>query len=539
MNVRLPVGASASLRWALVAAGAAALLAFVWILVPPLVNSDSAAVVLLADELVKSGRWLSPDWFYVSDSLMLDGSVHAARVGVWLFGATVDAARFSIAAGVLLALLAGCWLGEVLSARRSHALIAVSALLLGPSLIHQDLIIELPTTFQIALVLSLLACAIRFGVQGRTWWYLWPACSMIVLLACSAPKKAMVYALLPVIGGVVSQWIPVRDGAAAGDGRHRRLWSLLASSVLAWVVGYWMHSQLKHGLVVNTSYAQMSFVPEPGHVLHNLGTIGSLAWKFAGAGGGAVAAIAAMLAIACWAWLAVAPVATRRPWQALRGARGFAYGFAMAGTLAIFAYLLLYEQIRLYYGIYYALVTAAPLFLLAAGDRGDAGALRARASFAALACLLMLGIATTAMACIKFPADYFGISKNQRSTSAERAQAVDWLVANGFGRGFADYWDANAMTLVSGGKLQVGSFHFLPRRSRTSRHAWLSSTERTNFVPGREDWFIAVNARRRALKPTAACLPADRVVEVASYRIYLYSRPKPGCLAPPVKPRRG
>ena len=95
------------------------------------------------------------------------------------------------------------------------------------------------------------------------------------------------------------------------------------------------------------------------------------------------------------------------------------------------------------------------------------------------------------------------------------------------------------MTLVSGGKLQVGSFHFLPRRSRTSRHAWLSSTERTNFVPGREDWFIAVNARRRALKPTAACLPADRVVEVASYRIYLYSRPKPGCLAPPVKPRRG
>lgn len=532
----LSMRASETLRWALVAGALAIFAAFVCILVPPLVNSDSAAVVLLANELVKSGHWLSPDWYYVSDSLMLDGSVHAARIGVLLFGATVDAARFTIAVGAVLALLAGCWLGDTLSAKRSHALIAVSALLLGPSLIYQDLVMELPTTFQIALVLSLLACAIRFGVQGRAWWYLWPACSMILLLACSAPKKALVYALIPMIGGIASQWIATRDRDGANN---RRLWGLLALSVLAWASGDWLHSQLKQGLVVNTSYARMSFVPEPEHVLHNLDTIGSLTWKFAGAGSGAVAAIAAMLAIACWAWLAVAPVATRRPWQALRGARGFAYGFAMAGTLAIFAYLLLYEQIRLYYGIYYALVTAAPLFLLAAGDRGDAGALRARASFAALACLLMLGIATTAMACIKFPADYFGISKNQRSTSAERAQAVDWLVANGFGRGFADYWDANAMTLVSGGKLQVGSFHFLPRRSRTSRHAWLSSTERTNFVPGREDWFIAVNARRRALKPTAACLPADRVVEVVSYRIYLYSRPKPGCLAPPVKPRRG
>lgn len=532
--------ASAALRWALVAAGAAALAAFVWMLVPPLVNSDSAAVVLLANELVKSGRWLSPDWYYVSDSLMLDGSVHAARLGVWLFGATVDAARFTIAVGIVLVLLAGCWLGDTLSAKRSHALVAVSALLLGPSLIYQDLIIELPSTFQIALVLSLLACAIRFVVQGRAWWYLWLACSMILLLSCSAPKKAMVYALLPVASGVASQWIPVRDGDATGGGRHRRLWSLLALAALAWVVGDWAHSQLKQGLVVNTSYARMSFVPDPGHVLHNLGTIGTLAWKFAGGGGSVLAAIMATLAIACWAWLVAAPFATRTPWQALRGAHGFAYSFAMGGGLAILAYLLLYEQIRLYYGIYYLLVTAAPLFLLAAGDREDAiGDLHARASFGAVACLLVLGVATTVTACIGFPADYFGFSKKQSSTSGERMQAVEWLTKNGYRRGFGDYWDANSMTLVSGGEMQVGWLHISRAKNRTNRLAWLSSADRANFVPGREKWFIAINARRPAVKPIATCMPADRMVTVASYRIYLYSEPKPGCLAPPVKPHRG
>lgn len=539
MNARLPTDASAVLRWSPVAVAAAILVAWVWMLVPPLVNSDSAAVVLLAQELVKSGRWLSPDWYYVSDTFMLEGRVQAAQLGVLLYGPTVEAARFTIAVGAAMSLFAGYWLGRTLSATKADAWIASSALLLGPSLIWQDLILGLPTTFQLALVLALLACAIRYCLQKGAGWHLVLAGIVLALMALSTPKKALVYMLFPVFAGIGPQLILLRgDAARAGD--RRRMRRLLALSALAWGIGWWVHSQLKQGLIVNTNYARLSFVPEPGHVLDNLGTIGALAWRFAGGGGSVFAAIAAALAIACWSWLVVAPVATRRPWLALRGERGFAYCFAMGGSLAVFAYLLLYEQIRMYYGIYYGAVTASPLFFLAAGAAsGEDGRTRAWISRGALASLLCLGIATTAMACAKFPADYFGIGKNQRSTSAEREQAVDWLEANGFRRGFADYWDANAMTLVSKGALQVGSFHFLPRRDRTGRHAWLSTVGRTNYEPVREKWFIAVNARRRALKPTTDCLPADRMVTVSSYRIYLYSQPKPGCLAPPIKPRRG
>ena len=539
MNVRLPVGASASLRWALVAAGAAALLAFVWILVPPLVNSDSAAVVLLADELVKSGRWLSPDWFYVSDSLMFDGSVHAAKIGVLLFGATTDAARFTAGIGALLASLAGYWLARTLSASRADAWIASFALLLGPSLIYQDLMIGLPATFQVALVLALLACAIRFCLQNGSAWHLALACSLALLLSFSVPKKALVYVLLPIIGGIASQWILCRNGGGTAND-SRRSWCLLALSLAAWAIGDWMHSRFLQGLVVSTRYARMSIVPEPGHVLHNLETILALGWKFAGGENGLFAGVLAALAIAGWACLVAAPIASRESRRSMRGARGFAYCFALAGTLAIFAYLLLYEQIRIYYGIYYAMATIPPLFALAAGNSREAHkALHARVARGTLAGLLVLGIATTAMACMKFPEGYFGISKNQRSTSAEREQAVDWLVANGIRHGFADYWDANAMTLVSGGEVQVGSFHVLPRKGRTSRHAWLSTRERTNYVPGRGQWFIAINARRRALKLTTECLPASRVATIASYRIYVYDRPMPGCLAAPVSPRRG
>jgi hypothetical protein len=212
----------------------------------------------------------------------------------------------------------------------------------------------------------------------------------------------------------------------------------------------------------------------------------------------------------------------------------------MGGTLAIFAYLLLYEQIRLYYGIYYGVVTASPLFLLAArAANGENGKARAWASRGALGVLLGLGIATTAMACIEFPADYFGFSKKETATSGERQQAIEWLLANGYRRGFSDYWEANSMTLVTGGELQVGWLLVSRAKNRTYRQAWLSSPERTNFMPGREKWFIAINARRRALKPTTDCLPADDMVTVGSYRIYLYHQPMPGCLAAPVNPRRG
>jgi hypothetical protein len=81
--------------------------------------------------------------------------------------------------------------------------------------------------------------------------------------------------------------------------------------------------------------------------------------------------------------------------------------------------------------------------------------------------------------------------------------------------------------------------HISRSKDRTYRQAWLSSPERANFIPGHEKWFIAINARRRALKPITECLPADRMVTVSSYRIYLYHQPKPGCLAAPVNPRRG
>ena len=188
---RLPAFVPAALRLALLVAGAVALAAWIRWLVPPLVNSDSAAVVLLAQELARSGGWVSPEWYYVSDSLMLDGSMHAARIGVLLFGAGIDAARFTVAAGIVLALLAGAWLGRVLDLRPSHSALGTLAFLLGPSLIYQDLILGLPVTFQVALVLAVLACAIRYGLQRGARWPLALAAGLILLMATSSPKKML------------------------------------------------------------------------------------------------------------------------------------------------------------------------------------------------------------------------------------------------------------------------------------------------------------------------------------------------------------
>lgn len=529
-----PAGAWNALRWASVAAAAATLLAFVVWLVPPLVNSDSAAVVLLAKELATSGGWVSPDWYYVSDSLMLDGSVHAARIGVMLFGATVAAARFTVATGIVLALLAGVWLGRVLSVRPSHALLATSALLLGPSLIYQDLMLGLPTTFQLALVLAMLACAIRFAVQKGAAWQLVLVGACVLLMSVSAPKKALVYMLVPIVAAAASHSLLDRANA-----RHRmaRCLVLVGACVLAWMAGYLAHRHFQHGLFVNTRYARIALVTDPAHMMANLQRIWALLRRFAGGGQDALRGAIACLSIAAWAWLFVAPVSTPASRRSLAGARGFAYGFALAGTCAVFAYLLMYQQIRLYYGIYYLLVTISPVFLLAcpAGGRQTLD-VRERASQAGIACLLVLGIATTAAACVRFPPGYSGISVNQKAVSAQRAEAIDWLIAHGVRSGFAGYWEANAMTLASGGELQAGPIVVRRGDRLVRRQRWLSNINRTGRRPGNESWFIATYARNKTVLPPA-CLPADRELVVSAYRLYLYDRPMPRCLSASERPR--
>ena len=536
MNVRPPLTAPRALQWALIALAATALAGYVFFAVPKIVNTDSAAGILLAKELVASGGFVRGDWAYVSDSLMLDGSVNAGKLGVLLFGATPAALQFVAGVGALFLLCVCHALARSLGASRWAATASGFVLLLGPSLLYQDLMVSLPASYQTALVLLFVLSAVRYGwQQGSNSWVLAGALGTW-MLAASTPKKALAYLVIPLVFAMLA---PLLRASSSGERSvsRRRLVGFSLVAVCAWLLGDLLHRHLSAGLAVNSSYARLQMTFDLQHAWANARVVASLLLKYAGYGGTPMTAAWAMLSLAILVSAILLPLIGRRPASFLATDAGFVYAYAASGSAAILAYLLFYEKIHLWYGIYYGMIVIGPLITVVASRSGAASAAwRSRVGETLLCIALVLGSMQGLMAAHAIPSGYYGISKNQKATSADRAIAVKWLLAHGATRGFAHLWDANAMTLVSEGKLQVSPVLF-PRGNAIRRHKWLATIDRINYEPGLETWFIAIPVRHRVFRMPPACLPADIEAKVAAYNLYVYHQPKPGCLPKPLKAR--
>jgi hypothetical protein len=145
------------------------------------------------------------------------------------------------------------------------------------------------------------------------------------------------------------------------------------------------------------------------------------------AGWGTVVACAPALALAL-----VLPVFEREKMRFLATRQGFAYLFSISGIATILAYLLTYEQIKIYYGIYYLLVPCAVLAaVLAWTASGDVPLARKCAAGSALVVFLLLGMVNVASLMAGLPRDYLGISKNQATTNDQRATDADCGMAMG------------------------------------------------------------------------------------------------------------
>jgi hypothetical protein len=516
---------------------------FLLLVSPFLVNSDSAATILLADELVKAGTLLSKDWVYVSDSLSLDGRVQVAMLGAALWGASVKAFVFTAIAGAGFALWACYSLARLLQASRVNAGTAGLLLVLGPSLIYQDMVIGLGISMQMGLVLLFVAALIRYAYLGGNAFQLLIALAIAFLMSTSSPKKAVAYVLMPAMAAIALQLLLMIRAAWSHEvSCLRRMQWILPALAVTTLAGYFLHVELLNGLLLNSSYAKLDLILTPAHVLGNIETAGTLYARFAGAGAGIIALATVLGTTIALGVILAAPFSQRRR-QFFVGADGFVYLYAVLGALGIIGYLLTYEEIKIYYGIYYLLIPISPLLAVAAriasGPHGYIGrGIGAEAVRVTLMVMLFFGAINAAQALLAFPEDYFGISKNQKTTHREQLEAIAWLRDEGLQHGFANYWDANSMTLLSDGALQVASA-LTPAGGRDiRRHAWLSSTERINFIPKNERWFVALPIRRRAVSMPKACVPADAEVEVGGYRIFVYSGTVRGCLPPPFRLRR-
>ena len=510
------------------------LAASIVVLCPQVLNSDSAAAILLAGHVGQTGGWIDRDWAYVSDSLMLDGRLQVAMLGVALFGHQVGAFVFLAAVGAAFALSATYMLARLLGATRNNAVTAGLALLLGPSLIYLDIVAGLAVSIQMGFVLCFVSALVAylFGRGGAP--AIWAALAILLAMTVSSPMKAIAYCAVPTIAACASvlacSWIATRPDRAF---RSRALAAVLAAAFTA-AVGVVLHRLLLAGLRMDLSYAKLSLALTPQHLLANLQLFAELALGFIGSRNAAALRLLPAIVVPALLVVVLAPIATSR-WRAFMTQRqGFVYCYALLGGLEIVAYILTYQSIKPNYGIYYLLPPACALLVVAASTATpDAGRIRGFAAKAALLALLASGAANAAYLLAVPPTGYPGMSIKQRTTHRDQVEATAWLLDHDLRRGFATYWEANTITLLSDGAIQVTAIRTPAGGRMVRRMIWLTSRQRAEYMPGGERWFILLPVRQRSAKLPATCLPPATQATVAGSRIYVFDRPMPGCLQTP------
>jgi hypothetical protein len=308
---------------------------------------------------------------------------------------------------------------------------------------------------------------------------------------------------------------------------------LVAAAGIAW------HRLLVDGLQVDTSYARLKLALSATHLSENAGLFLRLLAGFAGSRNPLLPQLSVAAVGVAWLVFLLAPL-LRTPWRDLIASRqGFVYLYAMIAGLAITAYIVSYEDIKPFYGIYYLLVPTMPLLSVAAwsataGSGGVRGGVRG-VVLAALVLTLACGAVSGAYRIATPDAPYAGISIKQRTSHDDQQAAVAWLLASGIQRGFATYWEANTLTILSDGRIRATPIRTPAGGRMVRRMAWLADRDRVNYMPGRERWFILLPVRQRSARLPASCLPAASETTVAGNRIYVYDQPMPGCLQAPVR----
>jgi hypothetical protein len=517
-------------------AAAIALLVFLLAWSASFINSDSASTILLADQLAHAGRLVSRDWAYVSDSLGFDGRLQIAMLGALAFGPTTTTSVFSACLGAGFAFASSALLARLLGADWLQACSGALLLLLGPSLIYLDVVVGLGISVQMGLVCCYLALLVTFVFRRGHVATLLGALAVALLMTASSPKKALVYTLLPLLAS--GSLLALAGWAGSGLERARRSRLLLAMGLACAtaLLGWWLHVMLLRDVFVDTSYATLALALTPGRIATNSAKLVELAAHFAGSRHLLLPQAAVAITTMVWLLLLVAPVLDVRRRQLFSQGQGFVYLFALAGFGGIVVYLLTYENIKPFYGIYYALIPLSPLLPVAAtvASRAEPAALR-HAVRVALMLGLLPGIANVCALPSAGPSAYAGMSIKQRTTHRDQLAATHWLRQHGFDRGFATYWEANTITLLSGGAIQVTPIRTPAGGRLVRRMAWLADRDRVNYMPGNERWFILLPVRQHRATLPPSCLPAASEAIVAGNRLYTYERPMPGCLQKPVR----
>lgn len=507
----------------------ASMLVYLFVNYRHFINSDSASVVLLAEDIVRSGQWMPSTWQYVSDGIPVLSNAHLAVPFVAVLGPSVLAHALTAACGAALMLFGLFQLGRATSLDPEWSFLGATVVLSGTSMIYADLLLGQMVSVELAKLGLFIAALLRLAQGRNVSVNLGLVCVLLAIQFTASPRKAFAFFLFPALVALILQALAPWGRDALLRCNPRAVLALLVATLVGAAAHQWLAGQLS----VNTQYA--SFVPAAGtaRVGNNLLMFWELAFKFLDLSGDGPA-------LPNWAQLIshqsrVASTATfiagagLCAWHATHERNQsllLLTAFVIASAVTILGALLLGSGIKPHYGIYYLVYAGAPaVFLVFHGLLRVAPQLRLSAIALALLPALLLSAKNSILADPAKGVGYSGPSERQTTDNKDKQRLIDWLHTRRLDRGYALFWDANAMTVLSGGRIRVA-----PLRKRIEPFMWLTSTALLEDVRRSPDVFVAIPLATTDAPAPADCLGSSTHL-VGAYRVHILDHDAASCTA--------
>lgn len=449
-------------------------------------HSDSAAANLLAQEIYESGEYFPRDWNYAN------GDLWVFLMHIWILvllpffenGYMLHAAGAVI--GCVLTGFATWGLGTILGMSTRAKLFSIALLSAGltPSMSEHVFGQQAyGTTYYTSG--ALLFSAWRYvTARGSVRWG-WAASTvvLVVLVAWANPQRAAIYFILPLMAGIAALLAtpaaatPVSAHAAAGARPPRsRLAGLFAIAVAGALIGALLHRHtVAHTLnfgkfpVVWLDFSGM--VGNLERVLHGLvAVIGGTPTPNAPIAS-PTGVVEALRMVAALAVIVLAPYALARCLRSRHAGRAFVAA-AAAASCGVTLFIALTSSLAMDGGVELSMRYLVPGILLVllvlvtyVAQYSDTRPSRRAIAAAALGVLVLSA-----------PIAYDIVKVRERAAAGGASQAIPkmrllaFLRAQGLQYGYASFWNAGQLTVLSDGAVTVRQIQFDDRMPVPMRH---------------------------------------------------------------------
>ena len=119
----------------------------------------------------------------------------------------------------------------------------------------------------------------------------------------------------------------------------------------------------------------------------------------------------------------------------------------------------------------------------------------------------------------EFEQKYEGLVFTDREITYKLEPVVDFLVENGYERGYAEFWNGNIITEMSDGAVRIVNIHYYPDTGNSYFNPWLClKTNRT--LEGTKDFLLLEKGQQQSFESKKGLTKVERVYEDENYVIY-------------------